>query len=234
MWETGEILQVLEGFTPVPAQRTGTDHAAQARLLDYLTRLTGRALPLPSSTRPLFLHLHIHVPREANVLHGYVLESFLTPLFGVRWFDGSRFALVIGTKGTEEASRLTIGLALSPSAAFKGPAGCKAAPSEAPGSIAWVEQLRRALSRSGSVPLPDGPIHLRVLLRCASARNWVGLWKPAGDAMGPILGYDHSQNPHHPRQDRVTRLEFHRQVDEGLVTAAEAEYFWMAVPLQVD
>jgi hypothetical protein len=232
MWKPGEILQVHKGFTPVPAQRTGTDHAAQARLVDYLTRLTGQALPLPSSTLPLFLHLHIQVPREANVLHGYVLESFLTPLFGARWLDGSRFSLVIGTKGTEAASSLTIGLASSPSAAFKGPAACKAVPSEAPGSIEWVEELRRAVARCGSVPLPEGPIHLRVQLRCASARNWVGLWKPAGDAMGPILGYDHSRNPYHPRQDRLTRLEFHRQLDERLATAVEAEYFWTAVPHQ--
>jgi hypothetical protein len=65
-----------------------------------------------------------------------------------------------------------------------------------------------------------------VNLRCASARNWVNLWKPAGDAMGPILGYDHSRNPHHPRLDRLTRLEFHRQADERLVSAVEVEYWW--------
>jgi len=162
MWEPGETLHVHEGFTPVPAHRDGSDHAAQARLVEYLTRLTSQALPLPSSPLPLFLHLHVQVPREANVLHGYVLETFLTPLFGVRWFTGSRFSLVIGTKGTETPSRLTIGLASSPSASRRGPAGCKATPSVAPTSLEWVEELRRALSHAGSVPLPDGPIDLRV------------------------------------------------------------------------
>ena len=230
MWEPGETLHVHEGFTPVPAHRDGSDHAAQARLVDYLTRLTGQVLPLPSSPVPLFLHLHVQVPREANVLHGYVLVTFLTPLFGVRWFTGSRFSLVIGTKGTETPSRLTIGLASSPSASRKGPAGCKATPSVAPASLEWVEELRRALSHAGSVPLPDGPIDLRVQLRCSPARNWVGLWKPAGDAMGPILGYDHSRNPYHPRDDRLVRLEFHRQTDERLVSAVEVEYLWTPVP----
>jgi hypothetical protein len=232
MWETGETLHVHEGFTPIPAQRDGTDHDSHARLVDYLTRLTAQVLPLPPSSLPLFLHLHVQVPREANVLHGYVLESFLTPLFGGRWLNGSRFSLVIGTKDTRTSSSLIIGLASSPSAASKGPAGCKATPAAAAASGEWVEQLRRALSRCGSVPLPDGPVHLQVHLRCASARNWVGLWKPAGDAMGPILGYDHSRNPYHPRQDRLTRLEFHRQADERLVNAAEVEYVWTPVPLQ--
>ena len=232
MWEPGEILHVVEGFTPVPIHREGTDHAARERLVDYLARLTGQILPLPSSSLPLFLHLHVHVAREANILHGYVLESFLTPLFGARWLNGSRFSLVIGSKGMESPSRLTLGLASSLSAARRPPGACRAAPSAAPATPEWVEQLRRALSRCGSVPLPEGAVHLRVHLRCSSTRNWVGLWKPVEDAMGPILGYDHTRNPYHPRDDRLTRLEFHRQTDERLAGAVEVEYSWKPVPLE--
>jgi len=231
MWEPGETLHVVEGFTPLPAQRDGVDRAAQARLADYLTRLTAQALPLPTSPLPLFLHLHVQVPREANVLHGYVLVDFLTPLFGVRRLIGSRFSLVIATKGTGTPSRLSIGLASSATASAQGPAGCQAAPKEAPASQEWVEQLRRALSRAGSVPLPEGAIHLRIELRCSPDRNWVGLWKGAGDAMGPILGYDHSRNPYHPRDDRLTRIEFHRRTDERLGNAVELAYAWTPVPL---
>jgi hypothetical protein len=232
MWEPGKALCVVEGFTPLPAQREGGDRAAQARLAEYLTRLTGRVLPLPTSPLPLYLHLHVQVPREANVLHGFVLENFLSPLFGVRWLGGAQFSLVIGTKGTGSPSRLAIGLASTASASSKEAAGCKATPMEAPGSQEWIEQLRRALSRAGSVPLPEGPVHLRVQLRCSPDRDWVALWKPAGDAMGPILGYDHLRNPYRPRDDRLTRLEFHRQTDGRLGNTIEVEYGWTAVPVE--
>jgi hypothetical protein len=231
MWEPGETLFVLEGLTPLPAHRVGGDRAAQARLVEYLGRLTGQVLPLPSSPLPLFLHLHIQVPRETNVLHSYALESFLTPLFGGRWLNGQRFSLVIGTKGTGTPSRLSIGLASSPSVTRKESAACRAMPAMAPASPEWVEQLRRALSHASTVPLPEGPIHLRVHLRCSASRNWVALWKPAGDAMGPILGYDHSRDPYNPRNDRLTRLEFHRQTDERLGNAVDVEYLWTPVPL---
>ena len=38
MWETGETLNVVEGFAPQPALGDGTDRQAQAKLTDYLTR----------------------------------------------------------------------------------------------------------------------------------------------------------------------------------------------------
>lgn len=233
MWEQGETLRVVEGFTPLPIRRGESDPAALARLAEVLTRLTGELSPLPSSPLPLFLHLHVQVPREANVLHGYVLENFLTPLFGARWLSAARFSLVIATKDTTAPSRLSVGLASSPSSSSrKGPSGCKAIPTAAPGSQEWVEQLRRALTRAGSVPLPEGPVHLQVRLRCGPDRNWVALWKPAGDAMGPILGYDRSRNPYHPRDDRLTRLEFHRRTDEAIRKAVEVEYLWSPVALE--
>jgi hypothetical protein len=232
MWEPGEILRTYEGFTPLPAHPNGGDHASRARLTEYLTHLAGQVLPLPASPLPLFFHLHVQVPRDVNVVHGYVLEPFLTPLFGARWLNASRFVLAIGTKGTEAPSRLDIGVASSPSSTRKRPAGEKMNPSAAPGSDQWVDQLRRQLSRAGSVPLPEGPVHLRIQLRCSSTRNWVGLWRPAGDAMGPILGYDHTRNPYHPRSDRVTRLEFHRQTDDQLGNSVEIEFAWTAVALE--
>ena len=110
------------------------------------------------------------------------------------------------------------------------PAGAPVRPRAAPGSPPWVEELRRTLARAGSVPLPEGPIQLRIHLRLPASRNWVALWRPAVDALGPILGYDHTRDPYHPRDDRLTRLEFHRQADDRIGNRAEVEYVWTPLP----
>jgi hypothetical protein len=233
MWEPGEILKSVEGFHPVPAQRDATDRAAQARLHGYLTRLTGQLLPLPSASLPLFLHLHVAVPRATNLLHGYDLERFLTPLFGARWLTAGRFVLVMGTKSAEGTSRLSIGLASELPASRSAPAGSRTTPAAAPASPEWIEQLRRALARVEPVPLPDGPVRLLLEFACAQNRNWVSLWRPAGEAMGPILGYDRSLDAHHPRTDRLMHLEFHRRLDDRLADAVEVVYRWTLMPLEV-
>jgi hypothetical protein len=176
------------------------------------------------------LHLYLQVPRGANTYHGYPLEPFLTPLFGVRWLNASRFSLAIGTKGTAAPSRVTIGIAAE--AAVAEPATFSTAPDFAPGSAEWVESLRRALSRAGSVPLPEGPVRMVVQFRCPSALSWVGLWKPTIDAMGPILGYDHTGNPYHPRSDRLTRLEYHRRADSAPGKAVDVTCAWSPLPIE--
>jgi hypothetical protein len=190
----------------------------------------GELSPLPSTPLPLFLHLQIQVPRETNLLRGYVVADFLTPLFGGRWLNGSRFSLVSGTKGTGEASRISIGVA-TPAEPKRGNPGwshCHTTPDAAPASQPWIEQLRRSLAASVTVPLPEAPVHLQVTFRCAPDRNWVSLWRAAGQALGPVLAYDQSRNPYHPREDRVTHLEFHRQTDDRLGSAVEVDYSWTA------
>jgi hypothetical protein len=224
-WEPGEVRFELHEITPVPLHRGDGDHAAQARLVEYLTDFSQRVLPLPDTALPLYLHLHVHVPRETNVLHGYVLETFLAPLFGARWLDGYRFSLVIGTKGLEQPSQLTIGLA-HPTSDRLGPPSCAPAPNAAPGSVEWVEGLRRELAAVSPLPLPEGPVHLALGARCSAKRNWVALWKPAIDAMGPILGYDRTGEPHRPRADHLTRVAFHRHTSDEADEVVQLEYRW--------
>jgi len=228
MWEPGEPLAVLDDLTPLALHRGNVDAGSQARLLDYLTNVTAR-LPLPETTLPLFLHLHVEVPRDRNILHGYPLEPFLAALFGGRWFDGYRFSLVVGTKGTGPASRLTIGRASESSARTKSD-GLRSTPRSAPGSPEWIEELRVGIARKASIPLPEGPVHLTLHLRCPPKLNWISLWKPAVDALGPLLGYDRSGDPHSPRSDLLTRVEFHRQTAEDLGNSVELQYAWRPVP----
>jgi hypothetical protein len=44
--------------------------------------------------------------------------------------------------------------------------------------------------------------------------------------MGPVLGYDHSGDPHHPRSDHLTRLELYRHTAEDMGNSVELEYRW--------
>ena len=50
----------------------------------------------------------------------------------------------------------------------------------------------------------------------SSRRNWSTLWKPAIDALGPVLGTQHPAWPFHPDDDRIVDLALHRTIDDTL------------------
>jgi hypothetical protein len=233
MWEPGEILKSVEGFHPVPAPWDPADRAGEARLHDYLQDVIGPFVPLPSTPLPLFLHLHVALPRRTNLAHGFDLERFLTPLFGVRWLPSTRFVLVTATKSEGEPARIAIGLAAERPASPADREGHRVAPAVAAGSPPWVEDLRRTLSRAQSVPLPEGPVLLQMEFACSPDLNWVTLWRPAGEAMGPVLGYDRSREAHHPLTDRLAHLEYHRRIGERRGVPVEVHFRWSLMPPEV-
>jgi hypothetical protein len=47
-----------------------------------------------------------------------------------------------------------------------------------------------------------------------SSRNWLNLWKPAIDALDPILGSTPSRS-WHPRDGRIIELGLHCRVDHA-------------------
>lgn len=42
------------------------------------------------------------------------------------------------------------------------------------------------------------------------------LWKPTGDAMGPVLGEPDPRNPYNVADDRIVDLTLHRQIDKSI------------------
>jgi len=190
LWTCGTLHQALTDIHPRLASWDAKTYPSQGRLRAYLKDLMARLDPLPPAPLPLFLHLSVDVRERENLLQGHDLENYLTPLFGREWLDPARFVRVSAAKHVGKGSRLTIGLAKRETGASAGTGwghfSCAAGSgaSEKP----WKERLRTALADSSPRPLPPGPIEVRLAWRCSPARNWVNLWKPTGDAMGPVLG----------------------------------------------
>jgi hypothetical protein len=93
-------------------------------------------------------------------------------------------------------------------------------------SLAWKQQIREVCARVVAAPQPAGPVALRVHFAVARRRNWAALWKPAIDALGPVLGVGDPAMPFRPDDDRVVELELHRTIDDGLGDAVQIEYWW--------
>jgi hypothetical protein len=60
----------------------------------------------------------------------------------------------------------------------------------------------------------------------SSSRNWSTLWKPAIDALGPVLGIQDPAKPFRPDDDRIVDLAMHCTIDDALVNDVEIEAWW--------
>ncbi|MEW6282919.1 MAG: hypothetical protein AB1758_30180 [Candidatus Eremiobacterota bacterium] len=91
-----------------------------------------------------------------------------------------------------------------------------------PAASRWREDLRACLEDQEC--LGEGPVHLVMSWRCQSLQNWVELWRPTGDALGPVLGVRH--HPMRPRLDRVDCLELNLSLDDRLGMAVDVGLWW--------
>ncbi len=60
----------------------------------------------------------------------------------------------------------------------------------------------------------------------SSQRNWSALWKPAIDALGPVLGIQDLIKPFRPDDDRIVDLALHRPIDDALGNDVDIEAWW--------
>jgi hypothetical protein len=65
-----------------------------------------------------------------------------------------------------------------------------------------------------------------IRLGVSSRRNWSELWKPAIDALGPVLGIRDPRYPFRPDDDRIVDLELHRNIDESLENDVIVDIWW--------
>ena len=72
------------------------------------------------------------------------------------------------------------------------------------------------------------PAEVHLAWRCSPNLNWVNLWKPTGDAMGPVLGYVSPDNLYHPRDDRIVYLSMHKTIDPSIGYDVQVGMWWRA------
>lgn len=223
LWRPGTRFKSLDGIEPILASWNRQDHPDQVRLRSYLEDLMNRIGPL-TGTDPLFLVLEVDVKRNEHLTWFHDLENYLYPLFGQRRLPPQRFVFVEGFKKVGGGSQLHLGFADAiDEREFHGWTHFSCSPGAAAQTHQWKTRIHEALGRSGLPRLPAGAVRLHLAWRCSSRRNWTALWKPTGDAMGPVLG---ESRPFNPADDLITELGLHLETDDSLGHDVQIGMWW--------
>ncbi|MFD0783354.1 hypothetical protein ACFQZ8_05380 [Micromonospora azadirachtae] len=210
---------------PVLESWNAADHPDQRRLrayLDEVIRLVG-ADALPPG-EPLALELVVGLPATiAPDRGGRDLDNYLFPV--VRRIGAGRVAAVFGRKLQQPESTIAVGVAAR-QADLPGPPQLRIRTTTSTQSPAWKHAIHEACRRVSSEPLPSGPIALYIRFGVSSRRNWSALWKPAIDALGPLLGAPDPKHPFRANDDRIVELELHRDVDDLLADDVVIDFWW--------
>lgn len=78
-------------------------------------------------------------------------------------------------------------------------------------TVAFKKQIHSAVR--GASQLPAGPVRLELAFVVGPHRNWLNLWKPTIDSLGPLLGRTYPERDWHPLDGRITELGLHLTVD---------------------
>jgi hypothetical protein len=228
LWERDTIIKTINNIKPQLASWDKSTHPSQIRLQTYRQPIMDELLPLLPEALPLFLHLDVDVQQPARLLKHYDLENYLTPLFGTKWLDASRFVLVTARKFIGGGSQLQIGIARPVTNDLRTHDWDHFAYT-AHGSVQskqWKENLRNALTATNPVLVTASAIEVQIAWTCSPKRNWVALWKPTGDCMGPILGEQNPLRPFAPNDDRIVDLKFHRTLEETSGSNVYIAFWW--------
>lgn len=240
LWTHGTILYTLAGLHPVLESWNSKTHPDQIKLQTYLDSLQSALAPILANRTELFLHMEIDVANPRHLLHNHDLENYLTPV--VRRLGASHFILVSAIKRVGSGSQLTIGIAqsLSSPTQMKTWNHFSCSPHGSASSRQWKIALQAALAHTHPSLLPPGPVEVQLAWRCSPNRNWVNLWKPTGDTMGPVLGIPNPSQPFNPADDRITSLSLHLNTDTTMGHDVDVGMWWrplsssLAIPPIID
>jgi hypothetical protein len=229
-WEPDASLHTITGIYPQLASWDKVTHPSQIRLQAYRGSLMDELLPLLPEDTPLFLHLDVDVVKPEHLLRHHDLENYLTPLFGTKYLNAGRFVLVTARKYVGGGSRLEVGIArpAQNDLMSSGWTHFSYTAHESLQSKQWKENLRTALADTNPHALTAPAVEVQIAWVCSPGRNWVSLWKPTGDCMGPILGEANPMRPFAPNDDRIVELKFHRTLDITMGNAVQIVIGWRA------
>jgi hypothetical protein len=230
-WEPATVIKTIPNISPQLANWDKSSALSQIRLKSYLRKIMDELLPDPIDKDPLFVHLDVDVQKQEHLLKHHDLGNYLTPLFGERLLDARLFFLVTARKYVGGGSQLLLGIA-QPTRDNKLAAVGNHFEITTRGSVQskqWKENLRNALAATNPIPLNTPGVEVQIAWTCSPKRNWVNLWKPTGDCMGPILGEQNPLRPFSPDDDRIVNLKFHCTLDNTLDNDVHIAMWWGAV-----
>ena len=170
--------------------------------------------------------MDIGVKDTKHLTHHHDLENYLTPV--VHHLGHQHIVLVTAEKYVGGGSRLLVGR-VAPGAKERQMSDrhhFSCAVGSGVQNKNWKERLRSKLQASGAEPLPAGPVGVRMAWRCSSNRNWVSLWKPTGEALGPVLGEPDPRNHFNPADDCIVSLALHLNADDTLGHDVDVALWW--------
>jgi hypothetical protein len=197
---------------------------ARVRLLGGSRRvLVGGAGGWAEGRGHLALDLEVGLPPTVPVDgRGHDLDEYLMPL--VDRLGAARFDAVFAAKAQANRSLLRIGRA-SPRTDTP-PPQVRARTTVSATSSDWKEQLHLACREATPAPAPPGPVAVELRFTVSRRRNWSALWRPALEALGPILGVPDPGRPYRADDARVTSLGLHRRWDDSVGHRVGVDVWW--------
>lgn len=192
---------------PVLDSWNAVDHPDQLRLRTYLDSVAATLAATGWDTHePLAIELVVGVPETLPVDRGgRDLDNYLYPI--ARRLGAARLAAVFGRKVHQRGSTIAAGLAVAADQPTTLP-HLVVRTSASAQTVAWKQAIHQACASVIAGPLPSGPVALRLQFSVSSRRNWAALWKPAIDALGPVLGMPDPAHPFRPDDDRIVDLGY--------------------------
>lgn len=204
-------------------------HPDQQRLrayLDQIEALLGSSISATDGHLALELTVGLP-PGRALDSGGRDLDNYLLPI--ARRIGPKRLDAVFGRKLRAAISTITVATATEVVSAPGAPQlSVRVTGSSA--SSAWKQQIHDTCHDVSTSSLPPGAMRLCIRFGVSARRNWSTLWKPAIDALGPVLGTRDPAKPFRPDDDRIIDLELHRTVDDALGNDVDIEAWWSPVP----
>lgn len=197
------------------------DHPDQVRLREYLWWLVPRVAPtVAADTNTLAMTIAVPscLPRDSG---GADLDNYLFPV--VRALGHARFVSVWASKVWTEHSTIAVAparLTQLPDASY---CFASAETSEPKDTAAWKRDID-AQVRSQVTEAANGPVEIQVAFIVEPHWNWAGLWKPAIDALGAIVGQ--GARPFNTRDDRIVKLALHRTIAARVPRRTSIGVWW--------
>lgn len=183
----------------------------------------------PRAGEHLTLQLRVGLPEAVGVDdRGHDLDDYLFPV--VSRLGHVRFDAVFATKQHSDDSLIRIAPAARADQ-LPGPPQVQVRLTASATSMDWKQQLHDACRRVTAEPAPPGAVAVQIRLSVSRRRNWAALWKPAIDALGPILGVADPTRPYRADDDRITSLSIHRRFDDRLGDDVGVEVWWQPLPV---
>ncbi|MFJ2028599.1 hypothetical protein [Streptosporangium sp. NPDC087985] len=210
---------------PVLESWERADHPDQRRLRTYLDEVEALAdACVPVSSGRLAIELIVGLPGNLTLTKGgRDLDNYLMPI--ARRIGAGRLDAAFARKRHAETSTFAVSVAVRADGLPCEPQ-LRVRTKGSSESSAWKQQIHDACSAVVSAPLPQGPVALCIRFRVSSQRNWSTLWKPAIDALGPLLGMADPGKPFRPDDDRVVDLALHRVIDDALSHDVDIAVWW--------